>query len=178
MTPGGGDAAPTVALGTIVAAHGLRGLVRFRPYQLPTPTLAPGRTVLLERGSGLEPRTVVSAAPHGRGHLLLGLAGVTDRTAAEALAGARVLVHAADLPPLGPDEFYYHEVVGFRVDTTAGEPLGVVAETLSTGLNDVWVVRAGAREHLIPVIADVVRAIDRDARRIVIEPLPGLLELP
>ena len=49
-------------------------------------------------------------------------------------------------------------------------------ETFSTGLNDVWVVEAGEREWLIPVIADVVRAIDRAARRIVIEPIPGLLD--
>ena len=51
-----------------------------------------------------------------------------------------------------------------------------VAETFATGLNDVWVVRGTGREYLIPVIADVVREIDRDARRIVIEPMPGLLD--
>src|SRR5438093_336493 len=99
-----------------------------------------------------------------------------DRGAAEALVGARVLVRTTDLPPPAEDEFYYHEVVGFRVETTGGESLGAVAETFPTGLNDVWVVRGGGREHLIPVVADVVRAIDRAARRIVIEPLPGLLE--
>jgi ribosomal 30S subunit maturation factor RimM len=37
-------------------------------------------------------------------------------------------------------------------------------------------VRDEAREHLIPVIADVVRAIDRPARRVVVEPMPGLLD--
>ena len=51
-----------------------------------------------------------------------------------------------------------------------------VRETFSTGVNDVWVVEGGERERLIPVIADVVRAIDRPARRIVIEPIPGLLD--
>src|SRR5437867_3186311 len=85
-------------------------------------------------------------------------------------------VGAVDLPPPAEDEFYYHEVVGFRVETTGGEPLGAVAETFTTGLNDVWVVRGSGREHLIPVIADVVRALDRATRRIVIEPLPGLLD--
>jgi 16S rRNA processing protein RimM len=47
---------------------------------------------------------------------------------------------------------------------------------MSTGLNDVWVVQGGAREYLIPVIDDVVREIDRPGRRIVIAPMPGLLE--
>ena len=66
--------------------------------------------------------------------------------------------------------------VGFRVETVDGRALGEVAETFATGLNDVWVVRGTGREYLIPVIADVVRGIDRDARRILIDPLPGLLD--
>jgi 16S rRNA processing protein RimM len=89
---------------------------------------------------------------------------------------ARLLVPRADLPAPGPDEFYHHEVVGFAVETTAGLRLGTIAETLETGLNQVWVVRDGAHEHLVPVIADVVREIDRGAGRVVIEPLPGLLD--
>jgi 16S rRNA processing protein RimM len=120
--------------------------------------------------------TVRAAGAHGRGFVLLELDGVGDRTAAEALRGARLLVRAEDLPPAAPDEFYWHEVVGCRVETTAGRALGIVEEVLATGLNDVWVVRDGEREHLIPVIADVVRSIDTGARRIVIEPLPGLLD--
>jgi 16S rRNA processing protein RimM len=90
--------------------------------------------------------------------------------------GARVLVLQADLPPPGDDEFYYHELEGFAVATTDGQALGSIVETFATGANDVWVVRDGRREYLIPVIADVVRSIDRDGRRIVIEPIPGLLE--
>jgi len=119
---------------------------------------------------------VASAGPHGRGLVLLGIEGVADRNAAEALVGARVLVRRAELPAPAADEFYYHDLVGCRVETTDGRALGAITATFSTGLNDVWVVRDGAREHLIPVIADVVRAIDAPAGRVVIDPLPGLLE--
>jgi 16S rRNA processing protein RimM len=108
--------------------------------------------------------------------MLAALDGVTSRDAAEALVGSVVLVDIRDLPPVAEDEFYYHEVADFRVETTSGERLGEIAETFATGLNDVWVVRGGSREYLIPVIADVVRAIDRAGRRIVIEPVPGLLD--
>lgn len=163
-------------MGEIVAAHALGGVVRVRAYQPPAPSLAPGREVILERAGSRRSARILSAAPHGRGLVLVAFEGVTDRTAAEALARHRVLVAADELPPLADDEFYYHEIVGYRVETTAGEAIGEVAETFSTGTNDVWVVRGGAREHLIPVIADVVRRIDREARRIVIEPIPGLLD--
>ncbi len=165
-----------VAVGEIVGAHALRGLLRVRAYQPPAPSLAPGRHVLIEHAGARREVEVRAATPHGRGLVLVALAGIDGRTAAEALVGARILVRTSDLPPLATDEFYHHEVVGFRVETTSGESLGAVVETIATGLNDVWVVRGDRREHLIPVIADVVRAIDRAARRIVIQPLPGLLE--
>jgi 16S rRNA processing protein RimM len=163
-------------VGEIVAAHALRGFVRVRAYQPPAPSVRPGGSILAERGGAIRELRVVSAAPHARGLLLVAFDGVADRDAAEALVGSRLLVHAADLPPPAADEFYYHEVVGFRVETTSGEVLGTIAETFATGANDVWVVRDGAREILVPVIADVVRTIDRDAARVVIDPLPGLID--
>jgi 16S rRNA processing protein RimM len=165
-----------IAVGEIVGPHGLRGLVRIRAYQPPAPSLAPGRLVQIELGGARHDARIRSAGAHGRGLVLVALEDVADRSAAEALAGGRILVRAADLPPPGEDEFYYHELAGFRVETTAGESLGAIRETFTTGVNDVWVVQGEQREHLIPVIADVVRAIDRTHRRIVIEPMPGLLE--
>ena len=147
-----------------------------RAYQPPAPSLAPGVEVMLEQPTRRFPTRVLSAAPHARAQVLLSLDGTTDRTAAEALVGARVLVAATALPPLAENEFYYHEIEGYEVATTDGRVLGEVAETFSTGANDVWVVRGAGREYLIPAIADVVREIDRESRRIIIEPMPGLLD--
>ena len=169
-------AAGTVAVGEIVSAHALRGVVRVRPYQPPAPSLTPGRQVILQQDDRQRTAMLVAVAPHGRTLLLVTLRDVDDRDAAEALIGARLLVRAEDLPPAAADEFYYHEIEGFRVETTTGTLLGTVHETFSTGLNDVLVVRNADREHLIPVITDVIRAVDRNERRIVIEPMPGLLE--
>jgi len=165
-----------IAVGRVSAAHALGGQLRVRPFNADGEVFVPGRRVFLERRDVWQEAVVVSAAAHGRSDLLVRLDGVDDRTAAEALRGVTVYVDPADLPPLGTDEFYHHEIVGFRVETDAGEPLGEVVETMSTGLNDVWVVQGGAREYLIPVIDDVVREIDRPGRRIVISPMPGLLE--
>src|SRR5712691_4066699 len=166
--PGGGPSESLVAVGEIVAAHALNGILRFRPYQPPAPSLAPGRTVMLEDATGRRPVRVTSAAPHGRGFVLLGLDGISDRTAAEAIVRARILVPADELPPAAADEFYWHEILGFRVETVGGAALGAIVDVFHTGTNDVWTVHDGTREVLIPVIADVVRVIDREARRVVI----------
>jgi 16S rRNA processing protein RimM len=147
-----------------------------RAYQPPAPSLAPGVEVVLEQRGRRVAARVRSAAPHARSQVLLSLEGTTDRNAAEALVGARVLVAPTLLPPLAENEFYYHEIEGFEVATTDGRVLGQVAETFATGANDVWVVKGAGREYLIPAIADVVREINREQRRIVIEPMPGLLD--
>jgi len=166
-----------VAVGEVVAAHALRGVVRVRVYHPPTPSLSEGRSILLEEPGGTRRDIpVLSATPFRGGLMLVALPGIDNRDAAEALVGSRILVRQSDLPPPGENEFYYHEILGFEVATVDGQLLGAIAETMPTGANDVWVVRGTGREYLIPVIADVVRLIDREARRIVIDPLPGLLE--
>jgi 16S rRNA processing protein RimM len=175
----GSPAAPdpgAVAVGEVLGAHALRGWVRVRPYQPAAPSLAPGRRVLLERDGAWREVTVRHAGAHGRGLMLLGLDDVADRASAEALRGATVLVRRADLPAIGDDEYYHHEVVGFTVETVDGARVGVITGVISNGLHDVWEVRAGRREHLIPVVEDVVHAIDRAARRVRVDPLPGLLD--
>jgi len=164
-----------VAVAEIGAAHGLRGQHHLWPYQGDAPSLEAGRRVFLERDDAWLEVTIVAIAPHGRG-MLLTLDGIADRDAAAALTGMRVLVREADLPATDEGEFYAYELEGFVVVTTDGRALGTIAETFSTGLNDVWTVRGDGREHLIPIIADVVREIDRPGRRVVIDPMPGLLD--
>jgi 16S rRNA processing protein RimM len=175
--PERGTSPERIPVGEVVGAHGVRGLLRIRSYNATSDLLASLETVELRGEDGtVEVHRVVRATPHGRGTWLVALEDVTDRTAASTLAHRHVVVPPEALPPLDDDEFYHHELLGFSVETTTGAPLGTIAGTLSTGLNDVWVVRDGRRELLVPVIADVVRLIDRTARRVVVVPLDGLLD--
>jgi 16S rRNA processing protein RimM len=85
-------------------------------------------------------------------------------------------VPAADLPAPAPGEYYHADLIGCAVRTETGEEIGVVEEVLTTASNDVCIVRARGREHLIPLVADVVVDVDPSRRAIVIRPLPGLLD--
>ena len=77
------------------------------------------------------------------------------------------MVAAADLPPLGEGKFYYFQLAGAEVMLTDGRRLGTIEDIMSTGAHDVWVVRDGEREVLVPVIADVVKAIDLGRGRVI-----------
>jgi len=176
----GGAAPPTaapalVALGDVVNTHGIRGDVRVRLYNPASSTLRPGAEIILRRDHTRQTYRVVELRPHQR-VLLMRLEGCDSMTAAEALVGCEVCVPETDLPPLAAHEIYYRDLQGMTVVTTAGVTLGVIDEIIPTGSTDVCVVRGEGREHLIPLIADVVQELDRVGRRLVIEPLPGLLE--
>ena len=83
-----------------------------------------------------------------------------DRDAAAALKGTQIGVHREQLPGPGEGEYYWHDLVGLRVQTTQGMELGTVDHLIETGANDVLVVR-GERERLIPFIrGQVVLSID------------------
>ncbi len=103
-------------------------------------------------------------------------AGVNSCAAAEPLRGCVVSVAEAELPPLAANEFYDYRALGCAVIGGAGENFGTVQEIFSNGANDVLVVRSDQRETLIPVIADVIKQLDFDNRRITIEAVPGLLD--
>jgi 16S rRNA processing protein RimM len=107
-------------------------------------------------------------------HVVLKLEGIADRTAAEALRGAIFEVPLAEAVRLPPDTYFWHQLVGLRVQTVEGAPLGVLIEVLPTGGNDVYVVRDEAREILLPAIRDVVREIDLERGTMTVSLLPGL----
>jgi 16S rRNA processing protein RimM len=107
----------------------------------------------------------------------LTLSGIGSVEQAAALRGAIVMVAVAALPPTkNHREFYYFQAIGCEIVTTTGLRVGIIEEVFSTGANDVWVVRNGYAEHLVPVIQDIVKSIDLTTRRVIIEAVPGLLD--
>jgi 16S rRNA processing protein RimM len=166
------DGQKRIIIGEIVAPHGVRGEVRVLLLSdFPDRFLDLERVRVRDRAGREQIYPLESARPHQR-HWLLKLTGCDTREDAEALRGAVLVVRPAEQPPLPPDEYYVHEIVGLRIVTTAGEEIGVVEEVLFTGGNDVYVTARG----LIPATSEVVQKIDVPSGVIVIEPLPGMLD--
>lgn len=165
-----------LTIGRITGSHGLHGAVRVRMDDPDSTILTTLERLFIETAEGRREFALRHATSLGRGRFRVVLETVGDVDAAQALRGHLVVAAIADLPPLGEGEFYYFQLIGAEVMLTDGRRLGTIAEIFSTGANDVWTVRDGEREVLVPVIADVVKAMDLEARRVTIEPLPGLLD--
>jgi len=156
----------------VLGAHGIRGELKCRIVtDFPSRRFRRGHTVVLD---GV-PHTIQTARVHGM-TVLLKLEDVGDRDAAAALRGKEIQIRAEDAVALPKGQFFWHQVIGLQVeDATTHEPLGEVTDILETGANDVYVVRGGRGEILVPAIKDVVKQIDPAAGRMLIQPLPGLL---
>ncbi len=109
----------------------------------------------------------------GRG-LVVRLAEVDDRTAAEALCGATVEVPREALPPPGERQFYRADLIGLAVSNLDGEALGVVQHFVDAPAGAVMVVR-GEREHWIPAAPRHLRSVDLAAGRVIVD-WPAVLE--
>jgi 16S rRNA processing protein RimM len=176
------DGASRVSVGRIVGAHGLRGELRVRVEGGDTANLMGIATLWLAQDEGTSSAVAhtIERVREGRsGECRMALAGITDRNAAEALRGATLWVRAEDLPPLEPGEYYAYELVGCRVEDTTGKAIGLVARIWETGAQDLLVIAAPeGGEHLVPAAEPILQEVDLSARRLVIDPPPGLLDAP
>lgn len=170
-----------IAVGMVRRPHGLNGEVQVEVLtDFPEERFRKGATVYLggddpARGEAPAPVTVASMRTHDR-RLLVRFGAVTERDGAAALNGRTVYVPAADVVPLDDDDSYYpHELIGASVVTTDGAPVGRVVDLMNAGASDILVVR-GERQVLVPMIGDVIHAIDVQAGRIEIVAVPGLLD--
>lgn len=171
------DESALIVLGRITGTHGIRGDLKFHAYSGDPSTLRHlGRVTLRSESGECETFRLRSIRPHGK-WLLLSLAGFDDINAVLPFVGREVVVDRSSLPPLEDDEYYWCDLVGMTVVTTDGTPIGILEEIYETGSNDVYAIRDGKREVLIPAIAEVVLSVDIPGRRMTVAPYEGLFDL-
>lgn len=149
-----------VVAGKIAGLYGVRGWVRVMSYTQPRENLLRYKGWHLRRGNDWRPIEVVDGQAHGKG-LVVNLRGCDDREQARALIGTDIAVPRSELPPPAEGEYYWADLVGLRVETVDGVPLGRVDYLFETGANDVLVARDEHRERLIPfVMEQVIKQVD------------------
>ncbi len=170
--------ADLLLVGRVAKAHGISGELAVDIHtDVPDERFAPGAVLTARlRDRSVRPVTVTAARPHS-GRLLVRFEEVPDRTVAETMRGAQLLVDAAELPPSDdPDAFYDHELEGLAVVLTDGTPIGTVSEIARGPGGDLLVVKKeDGTEALVPFVRAIVPEVDVTAGRVVIDPPEGLL---
>lgn len=165
-----------IAVGRVLRPQGRRGEVRLEPL-----TDEPGRFRDLRECYLVPPETgerrLVEAVWFQGGVPVLKLAGSENIGDAEALVGRLVSIPRGAARALPRDRFYAFDLIGCAVETREGTTLGVLEDVRAGPGHDLWVVRVGKRECLIPAVSAIVERVDLAARVVVVCPPEGLLEL-
>ena len=166
-----------LVVGKITGCYGIKGWVKIHSYTEPPENFLEFGHWMLQRRGAVEPIEFDSGRRQGRG-LVAHIAGVDDRTLAEAYKGLEVAVAGDSLPQLEEGEYYWRQLQGLQVWCTEDENrvlLGTVDYLIETGANEGLVVKASddsidERERLIPYLpGDVVTRVDLDEAIIEVE---------
>jgi 16S rRNA processing protein RimM len=162
-------------IGKIVKAQGLKGRVKVLSYlESGAEMLQSLDEVIISQGKDKRVSYALENFQIRGKCFYLDMEGIENIDQAEALLGSLVLVPAAKMGALPEGEYYWQQLIGLEVITEAGTLIGTLAEIFPTGSNDVFVCRGGAREILLPAIADVVLTVDLEKKIMVVRLPEGL----
>jgi len=164
-----------LVIGRILKTKGLRGKVKVLSYAESPEIYRRVREFHVQAGNDYQSLSVEEVEDR-RDAVILKFKGRDRIEEAQELIGADLYVDKKDLPAPAEDEYYWHELIGLEVTTQGGTHLGTIDGIFSTGSNDVYVVREGKREILIPALRDVILKVDIPGHQMIIHPVEGLLD--
>jgi len=145
-----------IQIGSIVGVHGVKGWLKLFSDTDPAEQILKYHPWHVRQHGKLSAVEVAEVRQQGK-KIQVRFKDVDNRNQAEAWVGATIWTKKADFPQLPEGEFYWHQLIGLRVENTEGETLGSVARLVETGANDVLVVEPGIGsvddlERLIPYV--------------------------
>jgi 16S rRNA processing protein RimM len=162
-----------LVVGRIGRAHGVLGEATIE-VQTDDPDIRfqVGNKLTLDDGREL---TIRSSRWHNQ-ILLLAFDGVADRNQIEELRD-QLISSDVDLGSLAPGEYHFQQLIGCEVFQQTGELIGIVDEILKSPGQDLLSVSREARRVLIPMVKQIIIEIDVLAKKIIVNPPEGLLDV-
>ena len=164
------------AIGKIVKTHGIHGELQAYSYSDNNYFIDYKDIFVLGKYGEKVPQRVLRARVKKGQRVILTLEGVFVITQAGSFVGKEIFLDRAKLSPLVEGEYYWHDIKGLSVVNARGEELGILSDILSTGANDVYVVKGDKGEILVPAVDQMVKKIDLKKGVILVDLPPGLVE--
>jgi 16S rRNA processing protein RimM len=165
------------AVGYVHRPHGLNGEVSVERIADAGNPFETGGELVWIRGDLRRDLKISGSRPHGK-RWLVSFDGIGSVEAARELAGGALCVAALDLAETPPDFWWSHELEGWSCEDARGEKLGAVKRLEETPAGPQLTLETPpGKEVLVPFVRPIVVEIDRERRRIVLDPPEGLMEL-
>lgn len=162
-------------VGQIVNTNGLKGLLKVNPFTDDITRFERLKTILVEHKKELFEFEIESVR-YQKKQVLLKLKGIDTIEEAEKYREDYLKINRNKEEKLPEDTYYIVDLIGLDVYTENGELLGKLDDIFSTGSNDVYVVKnSEGKQILLPAISDVIKNIDLEQKKIVVNLIEGLL---
>ncbi|TXC81463.1 ribosome maturation factor RimM [Luteibaculum oceani] len=102
-------------------------------------------------------------------------AEVDSEEEARSIVNCQLYLPLNQLPDLGENKFYFHEIIGFQV-LMEGQPLGTITEVLEYPNNELLQIHNGEKEILIPLREEFIQKVDKSEKTFQVSLPEGFLE--
>ena len=158
-------------IGKITNVHGIMGEVRVQPWADSPEFLCQFKTLYVDKAHW--PIEVERARVH-KNMVILKFHGVTDVPSALAMRNAILYIDRKDAN-LPEGTFFLADLYGLEVrDAQSGAVLGKVADILTLPANNVYVVRGGERELMIPAVPQFIAETNPEGGYLRVNLIEGL----
>ncbi|KRM68040.1 ribosome maturation factor rimM [Apilactobacillus ozensis DSM 23829 = JCM 17196] len=165
-------------IGKIVNTQGLKGEVRVNSVtDFPEKRFKVGSTVYAFLANGQNEKLEIDGFRKHKNFILLHFKGKPSINDIEYLKPSQLKISDNELSndDLKPGEYYYHQIIGLDVYDIDKNHLGTIKDIMSLGPNDVWVVgRDNKKDLLLPKIDQVIKEVDLDNEKVIVELMEGL----
>lgn len=165
-----------ITIGKILGPVGLLGEVKIFSLTDISDRFNHLSEVIVETVEGQHQPIRIDRVRYGPRYVYAGFDGLNSVEEVNYLKGAFIQIPEEDRLPLPEGSYYQSELTGLDVVLEDGTPVGTLEEIYETGSNDVYAVRSGKREVLIPALRKFIKSIDLIQNRMVIIPDEGLIE--
>jgi 16S rRNA processing protein RimM len=164
------------AVGEFVKAFGIRGEIVVRPMTDSVQRLGKLQKVFVGPSAETARETAVEYTRVERRGVRVKLLHVDDRVAAERIVGALLFVDERNRMPPPKGRYFIHDVVGLTVIDQRHRTLGTVTEVLRMPAHDVYVIRSGNREVMVPAMKQFIKRIDVKTKTMRVHLIEGMTE--
>ena len=135
------------------------------------------KVVWAEERKNLVPYMINKLKPH-KDRFVAVIDGIDSEEAARSICGKDLYLPLSELPDLGSEHFYFHEVPGWRVlDLNSGEDIGTINRVLDHGPYPMLEVEHESVELILPLPKNFMVEVDRENQILKVEIPEGLLEV-
>ncbi|MTI47685.1 ribosome maturation factor RimM [Sporosalibacterium faouarense] len=160
-------------IGKIVNTHGIRGDLKVIPLTDDTKRFEDLDTIYIENEKEV---FNIEKVWYKKNLVMIKFKGYDNVNDVLKFKNRFLLIDKKDAVELPENTFFIHDIIGLKVFTVDGEEIGLVKDVLQPGSNDVYVVKTKGKDALIPAIKDVVKEVNIQEKKIVIDPIEGMIE--